>query len=77
MIAPFIYLLYFSKTPRLLIGPAVGKENTVVNSDIVASDWRALLRTRGFSTAQYLVVIEDKPIRSLSQQGANQGEHAE
>jgi len=25
----------------------------------------------------HLVVIEDKPIRSLSQQGANQGEDAE
>jgi hypothetical protein len=77
MIAPFICLLYFLKTLRLLIGPAVGKENTVVNSDIVASDRRAVPRTRGFFTAQCLFVIEDKPIRSLSQQGANQGEDAE
>jgi hypothetical protein len=77
MIAPFIYLLYFLKTPRLLIGPAVGKENTVVNSDIVASDRPPPLRTRGFFTAQCFFVIEDKPIRSLSQQGANQGEDAE
>ena len=34
-------------------------------------------RTGGFFSVQCLLVIEDKPIRSLSQQGANQGEDAD
>jgi hypothetical protein len=34
-------------------------------------------RTSRFVRAQCLVLIEDKPIQSLSQQGANHGQDAE